>query len=341
MHRILVVRPDNLGDVLLSPALRALRAAAPHAEIQLLASPAGAAVHPLLADVDALLTVSPSWQQIDSTANTSRLAAAERALVDLIGDRRYDAVVVFTSATQSPWPAAHAAMLAGWGCGSRSRTSSAARSPPTGSLRRSMAVKIDRCLHLLNAVGIAPAGEAPELCVPVGGHSAARAALREVGLSPNEPYAVIALGASCSARRYLAAGFARVSHELAAGGLPVLVTGTGAEAELVDQVVAHAEHPAVRALPLLSVEGLAGVIEAAAVAVTNNSGCMHLADALGTPVAVAWAGTERVEEIGPRAVPSVLLGNPVPCSPCRQFRCPYEHECLDFDPLLLATPRCG
>ena len=42
-RRILVVRPDNVGDVvLLTPALRALRAAAPHARIDLLASPAGA-----------------------------------------------------------------------------------------------------------------------------------------------------------------------------------------------------------------------------------------------------------------------------------------------------------
>ncbi len=339
MRRILAVRPDNLGDVvLLTPALRALRAATPRAEIQLLASPAGAAVRPLLADVDGLLTVSPSWQQIGSTANTSRLEAAERALVDLIAARGYDAVVVFTSATQSPWPAAHAAMLAGVGVRvvqSHEFGGAVAThwvTPPVEGTHQ-----IDRCLHLLDAVGVAPAGEAPELIVPPAGRRAARAALREVGLPLNEPYAVLAPGASCSARRYRAAGFARAAHELATAGLPVLVTGTAAEAELVDHVVAHADHPAVRALPLLRVEGLAGVIETAAVAVTNNSGCMHLADSLGTPVTVAWAGTERVEEIGPRAVPSVLLGNPVPCSPCHQFRCPYGHECLDFDPALLAT----
>jgi ADP-heptose:LPS heptosyltransferase len=339
MRRILAVRPDNLGDVvLLTPALRALRAAAPQAEIQLLASPAGAAVRPLLADVDGLLTVSPSWQQIGPTANTSRLAAAERALVDLIADRRYDAVLVFTSATQSPWPAAHAAMLAGVGVRvAQSHEFGGAVAthwitPPAAGIHQ-----IDRCLHMLAAVGVAPEGEAPELCLPAAAHRAAHAALREVGLAPSEPYAVLAPGASCSSRRYPASGFAQAAHELATAGLPVLVTGTAAEAELVERVVEHADHPAVRTLPLLGVEGLAGVIGTAAVAMTNNSGCMHIADALGTPVAVAWAGTERVEEIGPRAVPSVLLGNPVPCSPCRQFRCPYEHECLDFDPALLAT----
>lgn len=338
-RRVLAVRPDNLGDVvLLTPALRALRAAAPQAELHLLASPAGAALRPLLTDVDGLLTIAPSWQQIGSAADPARLAAAERALVDLLADRGYDAMVVFTSATQSPWPAAHAAMLADVGVRAvQSHEFGGAVAthwvtPPLEGTHQ-----IDRCLHLLDAVGVPSAGEHPTLGVPPKAYRSVDAALREVGFSLTGPYAVLAPGASCSARRYPAAGFARAAHDIAADGLPVLVTGTAAEGELVDEVVERAHHPAVRALPLVAVEGLAGVIERAAVAVTNNSGCMHLADALGTPVAVAWAGTEQVAEIAPRMVPSVLLGNPTPCSPCHQFRCPYEHECLDFDPALLAT----
>jgi ADP-heptose:LPS heptosyltransferase len=339
LRRVLAVRPDNLGDVVLvTPALRALRAAAPQAELQLLASPAGATLRPLLTDVDGLLTISPSWQQIGSTAEPARLAAAERALVELLADCGYDAMVVFTSATQSPWPAAHAAMLAGVGVRvvhSHEFGGAVASHWVTPPLEGTH--QIDRCLHLLDAVGVPSAGEHPSLRVPPTGYRSADAALREVGFSLTVPYAVLAPGASCSARRYPAAGFARAAHDIATDGLPVLVTGTAAEGELVDEVVERANHPAVRALPLVAVEALAGVIERAAVAVTNNSGCMHLADALGTPVAVAWAGTEQVAEIGPRMVPSLLLGNPTPCSPCHQFRCPYEHECLDFEPALLAT----
>ena len=53
VDRLLVVRPDNLGDVLLTgPALAALRSAAPRAELDLLASPAGAAAAQLLPEVD-------------------------------------------------------------------------------------------------------------------------------------------------------------------------------------------------------------------------------------------------------------------------------------------------
>ena len=339
MERILLVRPDNLGDVvMLTPALRALRAAAPQARLDMLVSPAGAALRPLLADLDGLVTVSPSWQQVATDATPGRLAAAEFALVHLLAGRGYDAAVVFTSPTQSPWPAVHAAMLAGVRVRVAQSTEFAGAvpshwvtPPPEGTHQ------VDRCLHLLEAVGVAPVGRRPALRVPESGRGPADDALRGTGLRAGDAFAVLAPGASCSSRRYPVTGFARVARQLAAAGLPVLVTGTANEADLVTGVVDGAGHRGVRTLPVLPVEGLAGVIERAAVAVTNNSGGMHLADALGTPVVVAWAGTERVGDMGPRAVPSVLLGHATACSPCRQFRCPYGHECLDLDPALLVA----
>jgi ADP-heptose:LPS heptosyltransferase len=68
------------------------------------------------------------------------------------------------------------------------------------------------------------------------------------------------------------------------------------------------------------------------VAVTNNSGGMHLADAVGTPVVALFAGTEDEDQFRPRSVPAVVLRVPTWCSPCRQFRCPFGLECLDIAP---------
>ena len=71
-RRILVVRPDNIGDVvLLTPALRAVRAAAPQARIELLVSPAGAAVAGMIPELDGVLTVSPSWQQLTAPSDAA------------------------------------------------------------------------------------------------------------------------------------------------------------------------------------------------------------------------------------------------------------------------------
>ncbi|MGH3566992.1 MAG: glycosyltransferase family 9 protein, partial [Pseudonocardia sp.] len=136
---------------------------------------------------------------------------------------------------------------------------------------------------------------------------------------------------------YPTARFGRAAAVIAADGLPVCVAGTGTEVALVAEVVAAAAHPGVSALPPMALPRFAAVVGRAAVAITNNSGGMHLADALGTPVVVAYAGTERIGDMRPRAVPAALLGVPVPCSPCRLFRCPYEHQCLDVAPERLAA----
>lgn len=315
VERILVVRADNLGDVVLAtPALRALRRAAPHARIDLLASPVGATVAPLLPAVSEVLTVSASWQQTDGPVS----AAEEARLVELVRAGRYDVLVVFTSHSQSPWPVAHVGLLAGIPVRAVHSTEFGGAvathwvtPPPVGTHQ------VDRCLHLLAALGVPAAGVELELAVPA--------------VEPVRA-AVLAPGGSCPSKRYPADRFASVARMLAEQGLPVRVTGSPREAELVAAVVAGAAHPSVEPLGPVSVPALAEAIAAADVVVCNNSGCLHLADAVGTPVVVTYAGTEMLTEMPPRNTRSVVLNQPVPCSPCRQFRCPFHQECLDLPP---------
>jgi len=325
--RILAVRADNIGDVVVvTPALAALRAAAPHARLDLLASPAGASVVPMIPELDGVLAVSPSWQQLGDRPDCP---ARERELLDRLTAARYDVMVVFTSFSQSPWPVAHLGLLAGIGTrvlhsrefGGAVATHWVTPPPDTTHLT-------DRALHLLAAVGIPDRGRLPSLRVPAEAERGAEAALAGI----DAPFAVLAPGASCPSRRYPAELFGAAAAELARGGLPVLVGGPAGENALVAAVVAHAGTPGVTALPPVPLPVFTAVLRRAAVAVTNNSGGMHLADAVGTPVAVAFAGTERAGDIAPRSVPSALLARPVPCSPCRQLTCPYELVGAQGDP---------
>jgi ADP-heptose:LPS heptosyltransferase len=332
-RRVLAVRADNLGDVVTTtPALRALRATAPTARLDLLASPVGSAVTPMIPELDDVLVVSASWQQLPGSR--AAIADEERELLDrLIG---YDAMFVFTSFSQSPWPVAHLGLLAGIGTRvvhSREFGGAVAThwvTPPPDATHQ-----VDRALHLLAAVGIPDRGHLPALRVPPSAASEASDLLAGLGVA--EPFAVLAPGASCPARRYPPDRFGTAAARVANAGLPVLVAGPAAEAALLDAVVAAADHRSVRALPPVALPVFTALIARAAVAVTNNSGGMHLADAVRTPVAVLYAGTERTSELTPRAVPAELLGVPVPCSPCRQLRCPYRHECLDVPPGELAA----
>ncbi|MFC5234608.1 glycosyltransferase family 9 protein [Pseudonocardia zijingensis] len=330
LRRVLLVRADNLGDtVMVTAALHALRTRLPRARIDLLLSPAGAAAAPMLADVDAVFPISATWQQLGPPP--THAAPQDRELVAHLRHRCYDAMIVCTSFSQSPWPVAQLGLLAGIPVRvvqSREFGGAAATHwvtpPPEGTHQ------VDRDLHLLAAVGLAdPAAPArTRLAVPPAAHEAAAA------LAP-ERYALLAPGASCPARRYRADRFAQVAAAVAGAGLPVRVSGSRAEQDLVAEVVAAAG-PGVAAVPPVGVPEFAALVARAAVAITNNSAGMHVADATGTPVVVTHGGTERLTDMAPRGVPAVLLRVPTSCSPCRQLQCPYSHECLDLPPARVA-----
>jgi len=325
-RRVLVVRADNIGDVVTTtPALRALRTAAPDAAIDLLASPAGSAVVPMIPELDGVLVAAASWQQLPGAAGTDD--EAERALLERIAAGHYDVLIVLTSFSQSPWPVAHLGLLAGIGTRvvhSREFGGAVAThwvTPPPDSTHQ-----VDRALHLLAAIGVPHKGRETALSVPADAQRTA------AGLARDRPFAVLAPGASCAARRYPAEWFGAAAALLAGAGLPVLVAGPEREAPLVARVIAAAAHPDVTPVPPVPLPVFTALVARAAVAVTNNSGGMHLADAVRTPVAVTYAGTERPEELRPRSTPATLLRRLVPCSPCRQLTCPFQHECLDVPP---------
>ena len=329
LDRLLVVRPDNLGDVLLAgPAIAALRKAAPQARLDLLASPAGAQAVTLLPEIDDTVVARVSWQQIETTAE-----APDTALVATLAEQRYDAAVLLTSFSQSPWPAGYALQRAGVPvrAGASKEFGGTALThwvpAPDDGLHQ-----VDRALYLIGRLGVGGSTPTLHARVPAKGRADARAALVAAGGAPDEAYAVVLPGASCPARRWPADRFRAATTQLAHQGLPVVVSGPAAERELVDVVTADATPGVVGLAGGLDVAGLAGLLAGAAVAVTNNSGGMHLADAVGTPVVALFAGTEDESQFRPRSVPAVVLRVPTWCSPCRQFRCPFGLECLDVAP---------
>ncbi|HEX5595930.1 MAG TPA: glycosyltransferase family 9 protein [Micromonosporaceae bacterium] len=356
LSRLLVVRPDNLGDVLMAgPALRALRRSAPDAHLDLLAAPAGAPAAALLPEVDGVLTASVSWQQADPDEVP---VTDDLELVARIAAGGYDAAVILTSFSQSPWPAGYLCRLAGvpirvgmskefGGAGlthwvPAPDTDSGTRG--AGDTRRAGVTRgvgetlheVDRSLHLLQQVGVAPVSRRLHAVVPPAARRSGRYRLTELGVAPHQPYALILPGASCAARRYPPDRLARVARLLVSSGLRVVVAGTAKEAEPVAAVTRECPK-AVGLVGQLEVPELAQVVAESRVVVCNNSGGAHLANALGTPVVVLFSGTERIAQYRPRFGPAAVLTVGTDCSPCRQFVCPYALECLDIAPERVAT----
>ncbi|WP_213451667.1 glycosyltransferase family 9 protein [Rhizomonospora bruguierae] len=338
LRAILLIRTDNLGDVVLAgPALRALRRAAPSARLDLLAAPAGAPAAQLLPEVDGVIAASVSWQQ---TGPVTGPPADDRRLAERIAAGAYDAAVVLTSFSQTPWPAGYLCREAGVPIrvGTSKEFGGAGLThwvpAPPDPLHQ-----VDRNLYLLERVGAPATGRHLRLSIPAGATAAAGRALRARGADPARPYALILPGASCPARSYPPDRYAEVAALLAAPargpGLPVVVAGTAREAGLVNRVAKPAG--AVAVAGDLDVPALAAAIAGAAVVICNNSGGAHLADAVDTPVVVLFAGTEEVEQYRPRGTAATVLTIPTGCAPCRQFACPYAQDCLAVPPERVAA----
>jgi len=105
------------------------------------------------------------------------------------------------------------------------------------------------------------------------------------------PLVALHPGASERRRRWPAECFSAVGDALAAAGARVLVTGTAAEADLVDEVVAGMDGAAVGLAGHLSVAGVAALLSRCAVIVSNDTGPLHVAAAVGAAtVGIYWCG---------------------------------------------------
>jgi ADP-heptose:LPS heptosyltransferase len=334
VQRILVIRLDNIGDVvLLSPALRTLRTALPAAHITLMASPGGGQAAVLLPWVDEVMTVRASWQEIGGPKPPD--PAYEMALVERVRQGAFDAAIIFTSFAQSPYPPAYVCYLAGVPV-------RLGQSKEFGGLLLSQWVKpraddchqAERNLYLLEAAGFPSAGRDLEIRIPTEAQIAGDRLLAAAGINPARPFVAMAPGASAQARRYDPARYAEVARTLAGRmGLPVALLGTAREADLLASIAASAwGRPVASLAGRTALPEMAAVLNRSALVIANNSSSLHLADALGRPMVILFSGTEIESQWRPRRAPARLLRWPTDCSPCYAFKCPYHLECLDITP---------
>ena len=334
-RRIGILRLDNAGDVVLAgPVMRSLRSRFPDAGLTLVASTGGAAAAPLLPWVDDVLVWDALWQ--DANGRLPFEPGRELEAIDRLRRRRLDVAIILTSFSQTPFAAAYACYLAGIPVrvGHADAFGGAVLSHPIAGPAPTH--QADRNLHLLRGLGVAVDDEDLGIDVPCDSRAAAAGWLAESGICEGEPVVVVP-GASCASRRAAPSLLGRALADVRRRtDRPVVVVGTAAEAALADPIRA-AVPGALDLTGRTSLPQMAAVVAAAGVVVTNNSLAMHLADALGRPVVVTFAGTDLEAEWAPRRAQSVLLRNPTVCAPCRLFECPVAgHPCLEIAPSAVA-----
>ncbi|HVE66333.1 MAG TPA: lipopolysaccharide heptosyltransferase II [Thermoanaerobaculia bacterium] len=305
----LVVAPNWIGDAVMAlPFLRALRRNAPDRPLAVIARPGPAAIYRAEGSADVVLEASGLFSSA-RTASRGRFGEAwllpnsfRSALVPLLA--RIPQRIGFATDGRAP-------LLT-------------LRLPPPPSTGHQLR-DYDR---LLESRGIEPDLAPPRLTVPSGAADAAAFALARAGLPPNRPLVLLAPGAAFGwTKRWPAERFGRLGRLLLERGfLCALVIGPREEPLAEEARVAAGGY-----LPVLGADldpmGVAALAARAIAVVSNDSGPMHLAAAVGTPV-VALFGPTDPGRTGPTGVVNEVLDRYVFCSPCYLKECPYRHECM-------------
>lgn len=328
-RRVLAVRLDAMGDLLMTtPALHAL--AGQGRAVTLLTAPDAAALAALVPGVVDVMTAAVPWMKPAENAPEAG-ADAERALIAAVRARGFDAAVIFTVWSQSALPAAMLCRLADVPLRLAHCRENPYRLLTDWARERDHAHaprhEVRRQLDLVATIGAAPSDERLRVAVPAAAYGRACALLHASGVRETDAWVAMHPGATAPSRRYPPEHFAAAGRLLARDGRRVVLVGTAGERELAETVRTAIGPAAVSLAGRTDVAELAGVLAAASLLVANNSGPMHLAAAVGTPVVVLYALTNPQHT--PWGVPHRALSHDVPCRHCLRSVCPERHhDCL-------------
>ena len=287
-RRILVVRALKLGDLLCTvPALRALRAAHPFAEIRLVGLPwATELVHRFDTYLDGLF-VLPGFPGFPETPFDAQAFA--RFLVEVQGWAP-DLVLQLHGSGDLSNPLA--VLLGGQQTAGFYIPGQYCPDPGRFIPYPADLPEVSRHLRVLERLGIAPRGTYKEMPVyDADRHALAAvfAELTEVASPHAGRYVVVHPGASVRERRWPPERFAAVASDLAERGLSVVLTGGTAEADVTASVRAAMRAPTLDLTGRTSLGTLAALLSDAALLVSNDTGVMHVAEGTKTPlVAVSF-----------------------------------------------------
>lgn len=170
---------------------------------------------------------------------------------------------------------------------------------------------------LVKALGIAQG--TPRLRLAADGDSPLDGGRLWIGMSPGARYG--------EAKRWPPEYYARAGKALATSGYGLAIFGAPGEAVECEAVAGTIGSAAVNLAGRTSIRQLLAGLARCAVLVTNDSGPLHAASALGVPVVAIFGSTEP-RSSGPFEIPSIVLRRKVPCAPCHRRTCPIDHRCM-------------
>lgn len=315
----LVVRmPNWIGDAVMAlPVLGSLAASGPDMEVW-------AAGEPWVADLLSPMLGVRGVLTIPRTRSLKELRAAAASLKT----HRFEAGLLLTNSFGSALVFRLAGIPERWGYARDGRGPLLTR-----RVRMKEAIETrhqrDYYLDLLSGLEFTAAFTGSGLTVTPEEKAAAERMLEAAGRDRSRPLVILNPGAAYGpAKRWPAERFAELGRLFQSrAGADILLVGSTGEQELAGAIAAAVGGPVMNLAGRTSLRELAAIIGLGRLFVTNDTGPMHVADALATPILAVFGPTDPAAT-GPGRARSAVLKIDVPCWPCLYRECPYDHRCM-------------
>ena len=323
---VLVVAPNWLGDAVMAlPAMADIRRSYPRGRLIVAARPSIAPLYSMVPGVDA--TIVTKWR--GSVMNRRPLADDTHRVTA----EHADVAILLPNSFASAWAVRCAGVKERWGYASDLRrmllTRAIAR--PGGSRHQGTYYQ-----HLVAQLGMPNGPLEPILSIPSAATDDARSLLMARGWGESRPLLVVAPGAAYGTAKRWPPGYfgSTLTRGIRESGVQGVIVGTPADADssrlVLESMDATLRAEVIDLTGATTLPALAGVLSLSAACVSNDSGAMHLAGAVGTPL-VAIFGPTRDQETSPltrQGRRAEVLINQVWCRPCMLRECPIDHRCM-------------
>ncbi len=289
-NNILCIRLDNMGDVLMSsPAIRALKQQKENRKITLLTSHMGKKIAPYISEIDEVLEFNVPWMKLQKQ-DTDIIK-----FCNILKEKQFDAAVIFTNFSQNPLPAAFLCYLA-----QIPHVLSYCRENPYDLISQwipdkapyfEMKHQVVRDLDLVHAVGATTDNNSIRLFFSPTALQKVEHLLKSKQADLHKRLVVMHPGVSEVKRQYPPERFGAIAAELTQKGYLVIIAGTSSEKDIARKVLSVSGTDIIDLCGELTIEQYIALIQRANLLISNNTGPVHIAAAVQTPVLVFYALT--------------------------------------------------
>lgn len=335
VKKVLIIKLDHIGDVLFAiPALKALRERLPSARITVVVGPWSKEVVKNCPYVNEILIFDAHWFR-RSTRGKRKAGDIYKCFrfLKLLRQRKFDLAIdfrypysahqdsLFLSLTRARYKMGH--NIWGWGF----LITHKVRYDP-----KRVKHEVERNLDMLRTIGINNLSPKLEMWLSKDERDYAEKFLKQHDVQEQDILIGIHPGVWCPARRWPKERFAQTADLLVERlNARVIIFGASDEIEEVNELSSLMRTKPINTCGKTSLGELAALVEKCKVFVGNNSGPIHIAAAMETPVVDLFSGTDLSQQWGPFGVDNVVIEKHVNCKPCGREECGRaNHDCMEL-----------